>query len=99
MKRIPTLMAVAVLTVSASQAGTIESACNKSERSASRSLCSCIQKVADVKLSRKDQKMAAKFFSDPHLAQETRQSDNRSKEQFWVRYKDWGQTAARSCSS
>ena len=73
-------------------------ACIKSDRHASRSLCSCIQQVADVKLSRKDQKLAAKFFEDPHLAQETRQSGNSAKERFWLRYKAWGQTAEQYCS-
>jgi hypothetical protein len=98
MNRMSTLIALAVLTTGAAQAGTIEKACVQSERGASRSLCSCIQRVADVKLNRSDQKMAAKFFKDPHLAQETRQSSNRSKEKFWLRYKEWGQTAAQSCS-
>jgi hypothetical protein len=98
MKRLSAALAVSVLTAGAAYAGSIESACIKSERQASRSLCSCIQSVADVKLSRSDQKLAAKFFKDPHLAQETRQSSSRSKEQFWQRYKDWGQTAAQTCS-
>ncbi len=79
--------------------GPIENACLSSERSASRSTCSCIQQVANYKLNRSDQKLAAKFFKDPHLAQETRQSSNRSKEKFWLRYKEWGQSAAQSCSS
>lgn len=99
MKRISAAIAAAFLTVGAVQAGTIERACASSQRNASPGLCSCIQQVADMKLSRSDQKLAAKFFKDPHLAQETRQSSNRSKEKFWLRYKDWGQTAAQTCSS
>lgn len=79
-------------------AGTIERACNKSPRNASRTTCSCIQQVADVQLSRGDQKQAAKFFSDPQLAQDTRQSDNPSKERFWLRYKAFGLNAAEQCS-
>lgn len=79
--------------------GLIENACLSSERSASRSTCSCIQQVANHKLNKSDQKTAAKFFHDPHLAQETRQSSNRSKEKFWLRYKEWGLTAAQTCSS
>ena len=79
--------------------GPIERACNASDRqNASRSLCSCIQDVADVRLSSKDQKQAAKFFKNPQLAQDTRQSDNRSKETFWLRYKKWGQVAALQCN-
>ncbi len=100
MKRISAVaVASIILTVGAVQAGTIERACINSQRSASPGVCSCIQQVADMKLSRSDQKMAAKFFKDPHLAQETRQSSNRSKEKFWLRYKEWGQTAAQTCSS
>ena len=78
--------------------GKIERACIKSERPASRSTCSCIQNVADVKLSSGDQAMAAKFFADPQRAQDTRQSDNRSAEAFWKRYKEFGHLAAKHCS-
>jgi hypothetical protein len=80
-------------------AGSIEQACNNSQRNAEPSICSCIQKVADIKLSRRDQKQAAKFFTDPQLAQDTRQSDNPSKEQFWLRYKAFGVLAAENCST
>jgi hypothetical protein len=81
------------------QAAVIENACRTSGRSAaSRSLCSCIQTVANVKLKRTDQRKAAKFFNDPHLAQETRQSSNSSKEAFWLRYKAFSAAAERSCS-
>lgn len=99
MKRIPTLLVVVVLTAGSAQGGAIESACNKLPSSSNPSLCSCIQRVADTKLNRSDQRLAAKFFADPHLAQETRQSNNQSKEKFWLRYKDWGQTAATTCST
>ncbi len=98
MKLITTILAIGMLGTSPTFAGTIERACIKSDRSASQSLCSCIQKVADIKLTRSDQKLAAKFFQDPHLAQETRQSDNSSKERFWMRYKAWGHSASKNCS-
>ncbi|AML50241.1 hypothetical protein [Falsihalocynthiibacter arcticus] len=79
-------------------AKTIERACVKSERkAASKPLCGCIQDVADMMLSRSDQKTAAKFFDDPHRAQEIRQSNNSSHEKFWLRYKEFGQTAATFC--
>lgn len=81
------------------QADSIERACNKSDRkAASRSLCGCIQDAADLVLSTKDQSLAAKFFGDPHKAQEIRQSDNRSHESFWKRYKEFGATAEAFCS-
>ena len=79
-------------------AGTIERACNKSDRkAANRSLCGCIQDVADAVLSNKDQSLAAKFFKDPHMAQEIRQSDRASHEAFWKRYKEFGATAKTYC--
>jgi hypothetical protein len=78
--------------------GKIERACNKSDRSVSNRTCSCIQDVANVKLTNGDQALAAKFFKDPQLAQDTRQSDNRSKEEFWKRYKEFGNLAAKHCS-
>lgn len=80
-------------------AGIVERACVKSDRKkATRTACNCVQRVANVKLSRSDQKLAAKFFKDPHLSQEVRQSDNPSKEQFWLRYKAFGNLAASTCS-
>lgn len=85
-------------TVTPAVSGKIERACNKSERNVSRSTCSCIQNVADAQLSRTDQTLAAKFFKDPQMAQDTRQSDRRSHEVFWKRYKAFGSVAARSCS-
>ncbi|MCP5073933.1 MAG: hypothetical protein GY947_11650 [Rhodobacteraceae bacterium] len=99
MKRIAMALAVFCIAAPAFSAGTIERACNKSDRrAATRSLCGCIQDIADIKLTSSDQKLAAKFFADPHLAQETRQSDNEAKERFWKRYKAFGQTASDSCS-
>ena len=81
-------------------AGAIERACLKSQRqAATRTTCSCIQNVADTRLSKSDQSLAAKFFNNPQLAQDTRQSDNPSKERFWLRYKAWGNSAAQQCSA
>lgn len=79
-------------------AGPVERACIGSERAqATPSLCRCIGGVADRALTRRDQRLAASFFSDPHLAQEIRQSDSRSDEAFWQRYKEFGETASRTC--
>lgn len=79
-------------------AGPIDRACMTSPRKdKNRSLCSCIQRVANQTLSRADQRTAAKFFKKPELAQETRQSSNPAKERFWLRYKDFGATAAAVC--
>jgi hypothetical protein len=94
------IFAAVVLTVTAqiAQAGAIERAClNSDRRAATRSLCSCIQQVANMTLTNSDQRTASKFFKDPHKAQEVRQSSNSSNESFWRRYKAFGQTAQASC--
>jgi hypothetical protein len=81
-------------------AGAMERACVRSDRSAAnRSLCNCIQQVADFKLSKKDQRLAASFFKDPHKAQDIRQSDSRSHEAFWLRYKEFAAVAGASCGA
>jgi len=77
----------------------IKNACLKSGRAAAnRQLCSCIQQVADTRLARKDQKLAATFFRDPHRAQEIRQSDRRAHEVFWTKYKEFGAAAKEYCA-
>ncbi|SFK03558.1 hypothetical protein [Celeribacter neptunius] len=90
--------ASATLSPLPAQAGAIERACMSSDRAANnRALCGCIQDVADLTLSNSDQRQAAKFFKDPQKAQDIRQSDNRSHESFWKRYKAFGATAAQYC--
>ena len=79
--------------------GKIQRACLKSERPASRSLCGCIQDAADRMLTGQDQALAAKFFKDPQMAQDVRQSDNFGKEAFWQRYKQFGMAAEAYCGS
>jgi len=81
------------------EAGPISAACKQSDRkAATRSMCNCLQSVANGELSRADQRRAASFFKDPHQAQVTRQSDRRSDEKFWLRYKEYGQTAKALCN-
>jgi len=78
--------------------GEIGKACIKADRKAASSrLCSCVQRAADQTLTGSDQRRAAVFFDEPHKAQETRQSDNRSSERFWKRYKKFSTTAKRMC--
>lgn len=78
--------------------GPLAAACMSSDRKArSRELCGCLQAVADRSLSQSDQRQAVRFFADPHRAQEIRQSSRRSDEEFWIRYKDFGTQAERSC--
>lgn len=79
------------------QAGAISRACRQSDRPASASLCSCIQQVAEASLSKSEQRRVAKWFSDPHQAQEVRMSDKRSDERLWQRYKVFGARAQQYC--
>ena len=79
-------------------AGDIARACSASDRAAGdRRLCGCIQSVADQLLTRRDQRLAASFFADPHRAQEIRMSDSPSDDRFWQRYRRFGAYAARTC--
>lgn len=76
----------------------IERACRQSDRNTNRSLCNCIGRVADAKLSRTEQRTVAKWFNDPDQAQNVRQSDRVSDNRLWKRYKAFGETAAQLCS-
>ncbi|ETA53332.2 hypothetical protein [Ponticoccus alexandrii] len=79
--------------------GPVSNACLRGGRkAASTSLCGCVQAVADRSLSGSDQRLAAKFFADPHHAQEIRQSDNPNHEAFWKRYKAFSASAERACT-
>lgn len=79
-------------------AGPIESACMKSNRqAANRSLCSCIQQVADVTLRGGDQRLAASFFKNPERAQKVHMSQSQRDDAFWRRYVNFGKQAAQSC--
>jgi hypothetical protein len=80
-------------------AGPVEKACLKSgSDTASPELCGCIQQVADLTLSGADQKLAASFIRDPDKAQEIRTSDNAKHEEFWLRYKSFGESAEAVCA-
>jgi hypothetical protein len=80
------------------QAGTIERACRNSDRQAAEpTICRCIQKVAERRLTKSEQRTVAKWFADPHRAQEVRQSDRRSDARLWERYKLFGTDAERIC--
>ena len=100
MIRIAAVAILAVILANPLFAEQIERACLKSDRGqGNRSLCGCIQDAANLTLTSRDQRHAATFFSDPHRAQEVRQSDRRSDEAFWERYRNFGQTAETFCSS
>ena len=91
-------LTISVVTSTSASAGVIASACVRSDReAASWRMCNCLQHVANQSLSRADQRLAAKFFRDPHMAQEIRQSRARSHEIFWERYRAFGDTAEVMC--
>lgn len=78
--------------------GPISRACMASDRKArSRELCGCIQAVADQSLSGAEQGQAAKFYADPHRAQEIRQSKRARDEQFWDTYSGYAKRARQLC--
>ncbi len=78
--------------------GPISKACMASDRKArSRRLCGCIQWAANKTLSGTQQRRAVKFYRDPQLAQDTRQSDRAGDERFWKAYSDYSQRARQNC--
>ncbi|SHE38284.1 hypothetical protein SAMN05444339_101218 [Loktanella atrilutea] len=78
--------------------GEMGKACMASGRSAANSaLCSCVQRTANATLTRRDQRLASSFFEDPQKAQDIRQSDTSSHEEFWKRYRQFTGQAERSC--
>ncbi|RNF34202.1 hypothetical protein [Paracoccus methylarcula] len=96
--RIVIAAAAVMLTAPFAMAGPIDSACIRSDRAGgNRSLCGCIQQVADQTLSRSDQRRAAGFFRDPHKAQEARTSSSNRDSAFWSRYTNFANTAAAYC--
>lgn len=99
MKVILSAAAVLAVSVSAVLAGPIQSACNRSDRSAaSPSMCACIQQAADMTLRPADQRRAAKFFTDPDEAHRVRFSQTDRDDDFWARYQAFGETAEAVCA-
>jgi hypothetical protein len=79
--------------------GPIQKACQaEGRRAATRARCGCVQAVADQSLSGADQRRGAKYFKNPAILQEVRQSDNASNERFWKAWKSFGKQAAAACS-
>ncbi len=92
--------AAVVLTTPLAVAGPVDSACMRSERAAGNGqLCGCIQQVADMTLSRSDQRRAEKFFADAEQAQEVRMSKSDTDNAFWARYKNFATTAEAYCAN
>ncbi|SFD49503.1 hypothetical protein SAMN04488523_101146 [Sulfitobacter brevis] len=80
--------------------GPISNACMAGGRKdATRARCGCIQAVADRSMSNSEQRRGAKFFKDPHQAQETRQSSRPGDETFWLNWKEFGNSASTLCAA
>jgi len=96
----PIVVASAILlTAPFAVAGPIDSACVRSDRGVrSGGLCGCIQQVADMTLSRADQRRAAAFFRNPDQAQAVRASKSDADNAFWGRYKNFASTAEAYCA-
>jgi hypothetical protein len=78
--------------------GEIGRACIGSDRdSASPTLCSCIQRVANQSLSPADQNRAADFFGNPDRAEEVKKSDTSRDDAFWERYRAFADRAEATC--
>ena len=89
------MLCIGSYAVSASE---VRRACLKSDRGQNqRALCSCIQKVADNTLNKRDRRQVARFLENPESAQEFRRSDSRQRERFWQRYERFGQSAEKFC--
>ncbi len=87
------------LTATTAVAGPIERACLQSDRqAANRQVCACIQQVADMTLRGTDQRKAAVFFRDPERAQSVRMSKSNADNDFWARYKSFGEQAEAYCA-
>jgi hypothetical protein len=98
MKRIAFVGVFLVTFAGTAQADAIKNACMGSDRAgANYALCGCIQDAANRTLTRGDQRLAATFFNNPHRAQEIRQSNRRSDEVFWERYRNFGNAAETFC--
>lgn len=94
------LLGFTAFTPAPAEAGSIQRACLSADRSAaSKGLCGCIEDVAGAMLSRSEQSRVIKIFRDPHASQVLRQSDRRSDEKFWQKYKQFGQAVSTYCTS
>ncbi|WP_417727137.1 hypothetical protein [Roseovarius sp.] len=78
--------------------GPISTACMQSDRKArTRTLCGCIQAVANDTMSGTQQRRAVRFYRDPQAAQDIRQSKRSGDERFWEAYSTYAQRAEQVC--
>ena len=98
MKKLFLATTILLISIGGVHATVIERACLSANRDGtSRAMCGCIQDVADLTLTNRDQELASSFFKNPQKAQDIRQSGRRSHSKFWDRYKEFGATAETFC--
>lgn len=91
--------AIMMAGATAATAAPIADACIASPRAkGDRALCTCIQQAADRTLSRAEQRRAAKFFRNPDEAQKVRMSRTDNDNEFWARYRNFGEMAEAFCA-
>jgi hypothetical protein len=95
---VPLALAIALVIPTAVSANPIQRACMASDRTPSRSLCSCIGQVADATLTRSQMREGARWFTDPQRAQEVRQSNRRRDEEMWDAWRTFSTMAEQRCS-
>ncbi len=92
------VLATVPLMTAPADAGWISDACLRANRdAASKEVCTCIDEVAQISLTRAERKKVSKFFRDPHKTQIIRASDRRSDKKFWERYQTFGARARQIC--
>lgn len=99
MRATSALAAAFIFLGTSAMAGPVGSACLNSGRQVSPPLCACIQSVADMTLTGRDQQRAAGLFSDPEKAEEIRISDRAKNREFWARYQSFASTAGSVCAA
>ena len=91
-------LSIAAPTASFAANGVIKRACVASDRAAATpKRCGCIQRVANDALTRSDRRTVAKWFADPHKAQELKMSQTASDDALWERYEAFGQLVQAIC--
>lgn len=79
--------------------GVVSRACMGSDRRArNAALCGCAQAVANRHLTAADQRLIPRFYTNPSLAQDIRQSGTSRNSQFWTeRYRPFLTDFERTC--
>jgi hypothetical protein len=90
---------LAGLLAPAAEANPIERACLQSDRpGVTREICRCIGDAANMTLTTSDMREGARFFRDPARAERIQLSDTRRNDDFWRRWRRFGDTAEALCS-